>query len=328
MTALRTWLGGRKTAVWIATLALFALSAVFAPGTVSSQSIQSMLPFAAVLAIASIGQTLVVQQGGIDLSVPGIMSLAAVVVTQVPHGDDGQLILGILAALAVAALAGLLNGLVVTKLRVTAIVATLGVNALLLGAVRSYSGGVSTGAASALSDFSLAKTLGVSNTVLLAVAIAALVSVLVSRSLAGRRFVAVGAAPRAARVAGLRVERYVIGGYVLAGVCYGAAAIVLAGYVQTPSITTGDPYLLAPIAAVVIGGTALGRGKATIIGSAGGALFLSQLTQLILGLGAPTAVQLLVQAAVIGVAVGAQGVNFRRVRFRRRSSVPAAAAQT
>jgi ribose transport system permease protein len=290
---------------------LFALSAVLAPGTLRGSSISSMLPFAAVLAVVSIGQTLVVQQGGIDLSVPGTMSMAAVIVTHYPAGDDGRLAAGMVIALAAAALAGLVNGLLVTRLRVTAIVATLGSNALLLGVVRTYSGGVAGDSTRALSDFSLAKTLGVSNTVLLAVGFTVAISILISRTVPGRRFVAAGAAPHAAHVAGIRVERHVLGGYIGAALCYAVAAIMLAGYLQTPTITLGDPYLLAPIAAVVIGGTTLGRGKASVVASAGGALFLSQLTQLILGLGAPTAVQLLVQAAVIGVAAGAHGLDVR-----------------
>ncbi|WCB95382.1 Ribose import permease protein RbsC [Baekduia alba] len=314
----------RGAGVWLGLAGLLVLSAVLAPGTLRGSSISSMLPFAAVLAIVAIGQTLVVQQGGIDLSVPGVMSMAAVVVTRFPAGHDGRLVGGIALALAAAALAGLFTGLVVTRLRVSPIVATLAVNALLAGIVRSYSGGVPTGAPHALSDFALAKTMGISNTVLVAAAFALVARVLLAQTIAGRRFVACGAAPRTALASGIPVGRFVLTGYVAAALCYAAGAILLTGYVQSPSITSGDAYLLAPIAAVVVGGTALGRGKASVIGSVGGALFLSQLTQLILGLGAPTALQLLVQAAVIGVAVGAPGLRPQRLVRRRRA--PAAAA--
>jgi len=313
----RRLLRGRRVGVWLALAALVVLSAILAPGTLDGSSIESMLPFAAVLAIVSIGQTLVVQQGGIDLSIPGVMSMSAVIVTQYPSGDDGKLLAGVLIALAAAGAAGALTGFVVTKLKVTPIVATLGVNALLLGVVRSYSGGVPTGAADALSDFSLDKTLGLSNTVWVAIAVTALVSVLLARTVVGRRFVACGAAPRTALASGIPVERHGIAAYVGAALCYATAAILLAGYVQSPSITTGDAYLLPPIAAVVIGGTPLGRGKASVVASVGGALFLSQLTQLILGLGAPTAVQLLVQAAVIGVAVGTRRFDLSGLLLRR-----------
>jgi ribose transport system permease protein len=303
---IRLGLRGRRFGVWIAVAGLFALSGILAPGTLSGDSIASMLPFAAVLAIVSIGQTLVIQQGGIDLSVPGMMSMSAVLVTQYPHGDDGRLLAGIVLALLAAAVAGAVNGLVVTRLNVSPIVATLGSNAVLLGVVRSYTGGVPTSAAGTLSDFALAKTFGVSNTVWVALAITVLVSAVLTRTVVGRRFVAVGTAPSTALASGIAVERYSVAAYVGAALCYSAGAILLAGYVRSPSLTTGESYLLAPIAAVVIGGTPLGRGKASVVASVGGALFLSQLTQLVLGLGAPNALQLLIQAAVIAVAVGSR----------------------
>ncbi len=296
--------GGGFRGVWVALAALVVLSAAGAPGTLQRASIESMIPFAAVLALVSIGQTLVVQQGGIDLSTPGVMSMTAVIVTQYPGGDDGRLPIGIMVALLAAAGAGAVSGLAVARLRLTPIVATLGVNALVLGVVRSYSGGVPAAAADALSSFALDQTFGLSNTVLVALAFTVLVSVLLSRTVLGRHFVACGVAPRTARATGLRTEGHAVGAYVGAALCYSTAAILLAGYVQSPSITSGEPYLLAPIAAVVIGGTPLGHGKASVVASVGGALFLSQLAQLILGLGAPAAVQLLVQASVIGIAVG------------------------
>ena len=310
--------GRQFTGVWVALAALVVLSAVLAPGTLRGASVSSMLPFAAVLALASIGQTLVIQQAGIDLSVPGTMSMTAVIVTRYPHGDDGRLVTGVAIALVAAAAAGAVNGITVSRLGLTPIVATLGMNALLLGVVRSYSGGVPTSAAHALSSFALDKTLGVSHTVLLAAAFAVAVSLVLNRTVVGRSFVATGVGPAAARATGLRTELHVIGGYAGAALCYAIAAMLLAGYVQSPSVTSGDPYLLAPIAAVVIGGTPLGHGRASVIATVGGALFLSQLNQLILGLGAPAAVQLLVQAAVIAAAVGARRVDLRLRRPRSR----------
>ena len=78
----------RFLAIWVATVLLFAAAFVLAPASVSGSSLATAFSFAAVLAIASIGQTLVVQQGGLDLTVPGVISLAAVIVTKFPNGDD------------------------------------------------------------------------------------------------------------------------------------------------------------------------------------------------------------------------------------------------
>src|ERR1700759_3458704 len=105
---------GPFTAIWVATALLFAISPLVAGGSVGGSAIKAMLPFAAILAIAAVGQTLVVQQRGLDLSVPGTMSLAAALVT---HGPGGG---GLPTALLVVALAsaacGLLIGLLVTRL--------------------------------------------------------------------------------------------------------------------------------------------------------------------------------------------------------------------
>ena len=132
----------------------------------------------------------------------------------------------------------------------------------------------------------------------------------------GRKLVAVGSNERAARAAGIRVTLIKISGYVGAALCYSAAGVVLAGYVSTPNTNAGNPYLLPAIAAVVVGGTALIGGKGSVVGTAVGALFLSQLTQLVLSLGAPSSTQLIIQAAVIAIAVTAQGIDLRTLTAR------------
>src|SRR3954463_12412063 len=81
----------RFSAIWVATALLFAVSPLIASGSVSSSALLSTLPFAAILAIAGIGQTLVVQQRGLDLSVPGMITLTTIIVTKYPHGHEGRL---------------------------------------------------------------------------------------------------------------------------------------------------------------------------------------------------------------------------------------------
>src|SRR5256885_15375458 len=103
-----------------------------------------MLPFASALAIAGLGQTLVVMQGGIDLSVAGGLSLYVVIVTKYPAGDNSRLFAALAIALAAAIAAGLVNGFLVGRMRLNPIVATLGTNALLYGAVLWYTAGIPT----------------------------------------------------------------------------------------------------------------------------------------------------------------------------------------
>src|SRR5918997_816225 len=251
----------RFSAIWVATALLFALSPLLASGSVSQTALLSMLPFAAILAIAAVGQTLVVQQGGLDLSVPGTISLAAALMVKIPHGDGGRVPLALLAIAGVAVATGLLIGAAVTRLGITPLVATLGVNALLLGTVLEVTGGsIANEAPRNLTDFAQGKTLGIPHTALLALALIAIVALLLRRSVWGRRFEAAGANPRAARAAGVPVTRHQISAYVAASLCYAAAGVLLAGLLNAPSLFSGDAYLLPTIAAVVLGGTSLAGG--------------------------------------------------------------------
>jgi ribose transport system permease protein len=310
-------------AIWLATVLLFAVSPLLASGSVSHSAILSMLPFAAILAIAGIGQTLVVQQRGLDLSVPGMITLTTIDVTRVPAGADGKLPQAIGLILLACALSGLISGVAITWLGITPLVATLGVNALLQGTVLQITSGASTAAAPpGLARFALDKTLGIPNTVLLAAGAVLVVEVVVRRTVLGRRFVAVGTSPAAAHAAGIRVRSYQLSTYVLASVMYGAAGILVAGYLGTPGIGAGNDYLLPTIAAVVLGGTTLAGGRGSVAATAGGALFLTQLQQVVLGMGAPPSVQFVIQGSIIAIGMALRNVPWRRLRIQRSSSQP------
>jgi ribose transport system permease protein len=305
----------RFSAIWIATALLFALSPLLAAGSVGETALLSMLPFAAILAIAAVGQTLVVQQGGLDLSVPGTISLAAALMVQIPDGDGGRLLPALLVIAAVAAATGLLIGVAVTWLGITPLVATLGVNALLLGTVLQVTGGsIANEAPHNLTDFAQGKTLGIPQTALLALALIAIVALLLRRSIWGRRFEAAGANPRAARGAGVPVTRYQISAYVAASLCYAAAGVLLAGLLNAPSLFSGDAYLLPTIAAVVVGGRSMGGGRGSVAATAVGALFLTQLGQVVVAMGAENAVQLLIQGAIVALGMGLRNVPWSALR--------------
>jgi ribose transport system permease protein len=305
----------RFSAIWVATALLFAVSPLLARGSVSHSALLSMLPFAAILAIASIGQTLVVQQRGLDLSVPGVITLATIIVTKVADGHDGRLPEAIALVALAAVVAGLVSGIAITWFGITPLVATLGVNALLQGVVFQITSGSSTAAASpGLARFALAKTAGVPNTVILAAIGIAVAALVIRTTIAGRRFVATGASPAAARAAGIRVRRYELATYVLAGLFYGAAGVLVAGFLGTPGIGAGNDYLLPTIAAVVLGGTSLAGGVGSVVATAGGALFLTQLQQVVLGMGAPSSVQFVIQGSIIAVGMGLRNVPWARVR--------------
>src|SRR4051795_9791095 len=179
--------------IGMATVLLFALSALAAPSSVSSTSLHNMLPIASVLAVAGLGQMLVIQQGGIDLSVAGGISMTVVVVTHIPDGDNGKLAPAVLVAVLIAVVAGVVNGLLVGVLQLNAIIATLGTNALLYGADLALSGGRPRITTKLLGSVTGGTTLGIPNAVFFALAALLVVSVLVKRTVPGRRFEAIGA---------------------------------------------------------------------------------------------------------------------------------------
>jgi ribose transport system permease protein len=298
----------RSASVWYVTVILFLVSALIEPGSVSTISIQSMLPLFGVLAVAAAGQTMVVMTRGLDLSTPGMISLAGLTASKF-SSDHGSLVLGLLVTAIVAIVVGLLNGVVVANLRVTPLVATLAIGSVLQGASFAYSGGAPARAPEAVASFSVNRTLGVSNSCWVALVIVGVLAVLAARSVWGRQLAAVGANEHAARLSGLRVNRLLVSAYVASALCSAIAGVVLAGFVKTPNSDLGTTYLLPSIAAVVIGGTRLGGGRGRVIGTVVAALFLSQLTALVLALGAPSATQYLVEAAILAVAVAAQSLG-------------------
>jgi ribose transport system permease protein len=297
-----------------ATAALFMLSWVFEPQSLSHSSLFGMLPFAAVLAIVAMGQTLVIQQGGIDLSVPGMVSLTVVIVTHYPEGDNGRLATAIAIAFGAALAAGLLTGLLVSRIGVTPIVTTLGMNAVLYGCNLELGGGAARTTTPALQSFASSEVIGIPTTVVIAAAITAVVAFSIKRTVSGRWFEAVGANAVAARAAGVEPGRYRMSGYVGASLLYCCAGVLLAGIVNTPSAFQGESYLLPSVAAVVLGGTSLYGGVGSVVASSIAAVFLSQLDQLILTTGVSGAMTYLIQAAALAAGVVLYGVHWKRLR--------------
>jgi len=322
-SARRTVSRGLVTVV-VALVILVVAGAVFAPSSVSQGAILGMLPFAAVLAIVALGQTLVVMQGGIDLSVAGSVSLVIVIVTHQAYGDDSKVLPAALTALVVAVAAGLLNGFLIGRLGLNAIVATLGTNALLYAGVLAVSGGTPRQTTDLLANVAGGVSFGIPNAVYFAVAAVAITTVVVKRTVAGRRFEAVGANGLAAWATGLMVQRHRAGGYVGAQVLYWLGGLLLAGILNKPTAYQGDSYLLASVAAVVLGGTSLLGGRGNLVATALAALFLTQLDQFVLAMGVPFAVKTLVQAAAFAIGVALYTIDWQALRRRfGRAAVPA-----
>ncbi len=301
----------------IATVVLFVVGGLEAPSTVSVGALQLMLPFFAILGIASIGQHLVIQQRGLDLSVAGIMSFSAVIVSALPSTEAGVAVTLAYVALALAMGLGVgaVNGVLVAKLRVNSLVSTIGMNSLMLGITMYVTRGFSQQVPSPLNKFGVGKFLDVPLTIYVVIVVAAIAIFLLEKTTVGRRFIATSVNPDSAIAVGIPLDGYRVATYALAGFCYAVAGVLLAGYVLSPTVFSGLPYLLATVAAVVVGGNPIGGGlRGSVAATIIGALFLTYLGQLVLAVGFETSAQYIVQAIIIIASVGVIEVG-RRIRF-------------
>jgi ribose transport system permease protein len=304
--------------VVLSTLVLLVVCAVFAPSSLSWGALSGSLPFAAIIAIVGLGQLLVVQQGGFDLSLPGAVSLSVVVATHYPQQDDALLFQAVLVAIAFALAAGILNGLLFSVFRLNAIIATIGTNALLYGAVFAVSGGVPSITTDLLAEIAGGETFGVPNSVFFALSAMAVVSFVLKKTVAGRRYEVIGASPAAGRAAGLRVRTHQMMAYVYAQLLYCMAGILIAGITREPTAFQGDSLLLPSVAVVVLGGTSLLGGRGYPVSTVVAAFFLNQLSQFALAVGVPFSAQTIIQALALGFGIGVYSlywtVNSRKPR--------------
>ncbi len=302
---------------FIATAILVLIGGIAAPSTISTAAILSTLPYFAILAVASIGQHLVIQQRGLDLSTAGVMSFCAVVVTKLPDSstDTGVVIFWIFAALATGALIGAITGLIVTLLQVPPLVTTIGVNAILFGLTYFVSTGASVQSPPMMVKFFTGSFLYVPTLVWMLILVAGVTVFVLTVTTVGRRFIAVSVNPAAAHVVGLPLKAYSILTYTIAGLMYAIAALMLSGYLVSPTVLCGLPYLLGTIAAVVVGGNPLGGlTKGSVVATVIGAFFLTYLAQLVTALGFGSSAEDLADALIVLGGVALPEIT-RRLRY-------------
>jgi len=287
--------------VWLATGVLMIVAAIIVPAALQHTNWAFVLPYMTILAIASIGQMLVIMQAGIDLSTPAVISFGGNLLVGVSVGHNDRLALGILACIGLGAGVGLVNGILVGIVRLNPLIVTLAVGQIVFAWNLRYAREVtnSTAVPEALSSWAGEKWLGVSSVFWTGAALTVAIALLLRYAAAGRRFQAVGANPRAAWMAGLRVRTHVIFAYTAAGILYGCAAVLLAGIRINVDPQLGAAYLLAPIAAVVIAGASLSGGLASATSTWVAALALTFLTQMLVIKGLRPGMQFIVFGAAI-----------------------------
>jgi ribose transport system permease protein len=289
----------RVAAAILLVIALHVVGSILIEGYSSEFTVRSMLVLASLLGVASIGQTLVVLIGGIDLSTPFVIGFANVVAAQL-YGDSMSFVLVCVIVGLLALAIGAVNGALSSTLAIHPLIVTLGVGTAISGAVLLWTAGFPAGSApESVTNFvsigGHAGPLPVPWLVPSYLVLIAITSVVLARTPFGRRLYAVGSNPRAAPYALISPRAVWTMTYALSGLFAAAAGVLLLGFTGSAYGDVGQPYLFQTIAAVVIGGTTLVGGRGGLIGTAAGALVLTELNTLLIGIGLSSA---MVEAAL------------------------------
>ncbi|WP_063730615.1 ABC transporter permease [Streptomyces sp. RTd22] len=271
----------------------------------STDNLQLVLTQASVIGVVTVGVTFVITSGGIDLSVGAMVALASVWATTLAtqdYGFGGILLCAVLVGLG----CGLVNGVLIAYGGVVPFIVTLAMLASARGlALQISDGKTQVVTVKPVLDLGLRDSyvLGIPPLVMIFAAVTVLGWLLLGRTTFGRRTVAIGGNPEAARLAGIDVRRQRLLLYLLSGLCCGIAAFMLVILTGSGQNTNGNLYELDAIAAAIIGGTLLSGGRGTITGSVLGVLVFTTITNLFALNNLETDVQQIAKGAIIVAAV-------------------------
>jgi ribose transport system permease protein len=269
----------------------------------SRASLSTLTPTIGVMILMALGQAFIIGTGGIDLSIPSTTTLVGAIVLKESGGENSALIGAVVMALLICLAIGLVNGLLVEITRLDALVVTLATGQLIAGITRIYRGpvlSVST-VPSDLSDFARSSVGQISMILILALLVAGLIALWMRFHTSGRRLAASSVARPAAENSGLAAARQRITAWMVGSLIVGVGAVLLAGRISTPDLTLGQPYLLTPIVAVVLGGAALTGGRVRPAATLLGAVFLVVLEHILRVRGYSSGVSLAFQGLVLGL---------------------------
>jgi ribose transport system permease protein len=291
----------RGVMAWLL-IALIVLCRILYPGFLDRDNLFNILSQNVQLGLIALGMTFVMIAGGFDLSVGAVYAAGATIYAL--EAQQFSLPVAAMIALAVGFAAGLANGLIVTKLRVNAFVATLGTASIFGGAAYLYSH-----SAPIIVDQPSFMTLGAGRWLGVPISLGLLVvayvvgAIVLSKTVYGRSLYAVGGNPEAARLAGLRVDFLKISTYALAGVLSTLGGMIIASRLSIGQPDIAGTMSLDAIAVVIIGGTSLFGGAGAVWRTAVGLLLLAVLTNIFDALALDSNFQAVIKGAIVVGAV-------------------------
>ncbi len=267
----------------------------------------NVLDQASLAMIISGGLTLALVVGEMDLSIGYAASLHGVLVTGLIVHTKLPIAIAMAIVIGLGALVGVVNGLIITKLRVNSVIATLGVGTILVGLAFAYSSGVPivAGVPEAFLQLALGRWFfGIPNPIIFMALVVVALWVLVERTAIGQEIQAVGGNQAAARLAGISVDRIKILGFAISGMCAALTGALLASRLGSGTTSAADSYLLTAFAAVFLGSATLRDGEFHVLGTFVGAMIIVFGFNGLNIFGAPTFSQYVFQGAILIIAVG------------------------
>ncbi|WP_417720135.1 ABC transporter permease [Salipiger sp.] len=293
---------------WIAAAVAFAFTIALTEGRGAGELAYAALSFGAFAAIVGLGQMLVITlgPGNVDLSIPATMTLSGTLALKAMSSDPGTAFLGLGIAVLVGLGTGLANFALIFLLRLPPIIATLAASLLYQSLAIWSNRGLRIKPPEGLADFATGRSLGIPNVALVGLVLSVVVWVLLERSVWGRWLLASGQNLRAARLAGVPVERVRATTYVAVTVFAAIAGYLLSSFSGGAALNMGAEYLLMSIAVVVIGGTSIAGGMSNVPGVWGASLFMFLVVSMLNSYGAGAGVRMVLTGLIIiGIVIAA-----------------------
>ena len=278
-------------------------------GRGGEEIVSAALTFSSFTVLVSLGQMMVITTGpgNVDLSIPSVIALSSAVAMLVMDEQAGLILPGLAAAVAAGLAVGLANYGLIRLLRIPPIIATLSSSLVVMSVAIVLGRGLKTKPPQAFADAVTAKVAGVPLLAVVGLVAAVAISLVLERTLYGRTVSAIGQSRRVARLAGLDVERTSLVTYMLSGALAGLTGALIAGFSGGNSLDQGAEYLLLTIAVVVIGGTSVSGGRASVPGIWGAALFMFLVVAMLNASGVSPGLRMLMTGLIIIGVIAAGG---------------------
>ncbi len=308
--------------IYLVVVLLIIGSKAIHPSFGSWSMVKSILVLSSFLAVVAFGQGMVILIGELDLSIASSLILSAVLITNLMgQTDSSNPLLMIVIIIGALTLVGLFNGIGVAYLKIPSFIMTLASQTIVFGVVLGVTKGVSLGISPhAIRYFMTNAFIGIPLVILFLVLFVIFGTWFQKKSLFARKVYMVGGNRAASYIAGLPINKIIVGVYIISAWAGGLAGLLLVGYVNGSALTMGESYLLPSIAAVVIGGTLITGGKGGYVGTTGAAILLTTISIIIQSLGVSQGWQTFIYGIVILLVLVILQSDFGKVTSKRKDN--------